>query len=456
MQLSLRWLALGLSAVVLSGCQSYEPDPINLRAIDTDWQMPDLTSPAWQAIADTGGISQEIDPHAIDLHTAEAMALFGNPRLRHARSLAGVAQAASEHAGIWEDPGLDLGLLYNTDADSDPWVIGVSLGFTIPLSGRLEVAREQADAEALAQMYGVAEAEWQTVRQVQQAWVAWSTAQQKVQAIDEYLSEFDRLATMSQTLADAGELAPTDSRLLRIQLVHRQIERTNLQAQAEQARRVLLALMGLRPNAPIKLSPTLTNVDLSHQAVSMDQHPSLAVAQANYQVAELSLKREIRKQYPDLTIGPAYEDDEGQSKIGLGLGLPIPLWNMNRGGIAEAHAERSAARSEVELAYQQATSDLAQAQSRLETANLSAEATRSKLLPLVETQVAEARQLMELGEVDVLLLNEALSAVAETRLAVIDAAAEKIAAALNYQEQTNPSWPANLPAIAETAQEVSP
>jgi len=449
------WLALGLSTVALTGCQSYEPAPINLKTFDAEWQMPDLTSPAWKAIAETGDIDH-IDPNTIDLRTAEAMALYGNPQLRKVRALAGVTQAASEHAGVWDDPNLDFGLLYNTDVDSDPWVIGVSLGFTIPISGRLEVAQEQANAEALAELYRVAEAEWQTVQEAQQAWVAWSAVEQKVQAVDGYLAEFDRLATMAQSLADVGELAPTDARLLRIQLVHRQLERTRLQTQADEAQRTLMALMGLRPNAPVTLSATQIDVDKPIEPGDFDNHPSLVVAQAEYQVAELALKREIRKQYPDLTIGPSYEDDEGQSKIGLGLGLPIPSWNMNRGGIAEARAARSAAQAGVELAYQEAISKLAQAEARLAAAIRTDESTRSNLLPLVETQVTEARQLMELGEVDVLLLNEALTAVAETRLAVLDAAAEKTAAALNYQEQTNPSWPANLPPIAETNQEVSP
>ena len=55
-----------------------------------------------------------------------------------------------------------------------------------------------------------------------------------------------------------------------------------------------------------------------------------------YEVAEHALHREIRKQYPDLTIGPLYETDQGQSRLGFLGATPLPLLNATRPGIAEA------------------------------------------------------------------------------------------------------------------------
>ena len=43
-----------------------------------------------------------------------------------------------------------------------------------------------------------------------------------------------------------------------------------------------------------------------------------------YEVAEHALHREIRKQYPDLTIGPLYETDQGQSQDRLPRRDPDP------------------------------------------------------------------------------------------------------------------------------------
>ena len=61
---------------------------------------------------------------------------------------------------------------------------------------------------------------------------------------------------------------------------------------------------------------------------------------AAHDTSEAELQREIRKQYPELEIGPGFEHDGGDSKVGLGIGLSLPLWNRNKEGIAQASATR--------------------------------------------------------------------------------------------------------------------
>ena len=54
-----------------------------------------------------------------------------------------------------------------------------------------------------------------------------------------------------------------------------------------------------------------------------EQHPALIALHDEYAVSEATLLREIRKQYPDLTIGPAYESEQGDSRIGLVAGIEL-------------------------------------------------------------------------------------------------------------------------------------
>lgn len=444
-----RWFGVccGLG-VLLGGCQTYEPQKVDLRAFDASWSVPDFESPAWQVVS--GAVGPEASPDldaGVGLELATALALFGNPELRRARLEAGVFEASAEFAGVWSDPELGFDVLNNIDADEDPWLYGVSLGFTLPLSGRLEVAERQADAQTLEAWRRVAEQEWELIRSVQEAWVQWVVTQQRADAIAVYLDEVEPLADLAQSLTAAGELAPTDARLLRIELLQRRFELIALRHDAERQRLALLRVMGLRPDAAIVLQAELpTSLEIQLPADAEDQvtrllsHPHVRTAAASYDSAELVLEREFRKQYPDLTIGPAFEREDGQSRVGLGLGLPLPLWNANRGGIAEAKAVRDVARAETESAYQRVAAEYADALARWRAAVEMAQATRDDLQPLVEAQIVEARALLEIGEIDILLLNEALSDVVQTRLQVIGTAGDEAAAALDLNELLEPRW----------------
>jgi outer membrane protein TolC len=73
-------------------------------------------------------------------------------------------------------------------------------------------------------------------------------------------------------------------------------------------------------------------------------HPKVAAALARLHGTEESLRAEIRRQYPDLKLGPAYANEEGLDRLGIVAGISIPLWNRNRKGIAEAEGKRDETR----------------------------------------------------------------------------------------------------------------
>ena len=71
------------------------------------------------------------------------------------------------------------------------------------------------------------------------------------------------------------------------------------------------------------------------------RHPALLAAMANHDTSEAELKREIRKQYPELTLNPGFDHEDGNSKLVLGVGVSLPLWNRNQSAIAGATSERN-------------------------------------------------------------------------------------------------------------------
>lgn len=161
-----RLKTIGLAGLFMAtGCQRYQPQPLQLEAHRAAWQgrsPDDITVHAFATeLAETGRLEIPFDlTDGLSLEEAEVVALVFNPRLRESRARAGVAAATAEHAGLWEDPVLEVDALRILESVPDPWITGIGLGFTIPVSGRLGVERSLADAERSAEATRAAVDEW--------------------------------------------------------------------------------------------------------------------------------------------------------------------------------------------------------------------------------------------------------------------------------------------------------
>ena len=64
---------------------------------------------------------------------------------------------------------------------------------------------------------------------------------------------------------------------------------------------------------------------------------------AQYAAAEVNLRPEIAKQYPNFNIGPGYAFEERHSFFTVGFSTSLPVFNRNQEPIAEAEARRKEA-----------------------------------------------------------------------------------------------------------------
>lgn len=414
---------------VIAGCQSYEPKPLDAAAHREAWHArtpadASVTAFVEQLSQATPDKPAAYDPNdGISLAEGELIALVYNPDLRTARLRAGVSLATADHAGRWDDPQLSVDLLRITESVSDPWIVGVGLGITLPISGRLEAEKARADAAYQAQLYMIAEAEWQTRHQVRLAWLEWSAAKVKLHQQEQLIEMIGSLVEATNKLADAGEMPKTEAGLFTIERVQRRYELRRLRGKVEEAEQQLRSLMGLSPKATLQLIPqvmAVAAVDDKAKKPSLDSNPSLVRLSQEYEVVEQALLREVRKQYPDLTIGPVAGSDEGQSRIGVGGGIPLPILNANKQGIAEAKAERELARAAYETHYERLAGTLAQTQARAKSLTEERQMVADEMAPLVDEQVERARKLLELGEGGGLVLLESLVRAHKTKLHLVD------------------------------------
>ena len=426
------------AGVALASCQAYTPRPLDATAHRQAWHARALEGESLAEFLERLELVSlptrgELDvSDGVDLEEGQLVALVFNPMLRLARLRVGKAVAGVEHAGRWADPRLNFTILRITESIPDPWLLSPGIGFSIPFSGRLAAQRDLAEAGAQAARAAALEAEWSLWRDVQVAWITWSAARMRAEETRRFVDALEALVQNASDLARRGEIPRTEASLFRLEELQRQSDLLRLSGEAEAREQELRALMGLAPGAPVELLPTLALPAAHEQAhvgaseLASDSspglgHPSLARARRGYDVAEAALRREVRKQWPDLTFGPQSEEDAGQTRIGVFGVIPLPFLNANRRAIAEARVQRELARAAYETTYEMLVGRFAAASARVSSLTSQRVQLEQGLVPLVDRQLEDALELMRLGEGATLVWLESLTRAFRAKLDLIDA-----------------------------------
>ena len=407
--------ALALAALVGAACQSYSPIPLELDArldavrsrlgdVAEHGRFIDVLEDSGQEAPESLDVSD-----GVTLPEGEVLALFYNANLRVARLDAGVALARFENAGLWQDPvfGFD-GAQVLTPGDDREY--GATLGLTLPVSGRLAVAKDRAGAAYEARLRRIVDAEWRLRVSLRQAWYEWTAAERRRQLLEGVIEQVERIGAIAIRLKEAGAMREADERLIRIELVGRCAELTAAQLASEQVRVRLLWLMGLPSDAPLELRTVQSlpspppDGDFVGRVVA--SNTELAALQAEYRVAEESLRLAVRRQYPDVSLGGGYGSEDEDRRVLFGFSFPIPILNRNRGEIAAAIARRDVARGTADAALERIVREAKQLELSLDAAREQRSQLAGELVPLLSEQSNNIEELAELGDVDTFLLLE--------------------------------------------------
>lgn len=434
--------------LVATGCQHVPPRPLDFKAstLELKARVVDVEPVRVYAAALATASGNDTAPFnasdGLSLHEAEAVALWYNPDLRIARLQAEQAEAVARVTGRWNDPEVGIesgrksvdsdgtGFLHDAGDITRSWINAGTLSITIPLSGRLGAERKLRRTEYEVALLRAAEAEWQVISEVRDAWSQWTAAKERIILLDGHLSLLSQFTDTAGALAKAGEVPPSSARLFAVERMRREAERARVESTEVERHIALLNLLGLLPDAAVTLLPEL-NVEAPAptEVPDLENHPTIARLRAEYQAAENRLRLELRKQYPDLTLSPTYADEQDETSLRLGLGLPIPVWNANRAGIAGSLAARTVARAQAEAGLQRQSSELAQAQAALHGSHAQRTRLLAGVVPVIDEQMSEALALLKVGEIDIVLIYEALNQALATKEELLSAAlAEALAA----------------------------
>ncbi len=329
----------------LTGCAGYHAQPLRDH-------LPAMAKVEREMAAalrhDHPASAQPVNLHApLSGEDLGEVAVLLNPDLRAMRAQIGVAQAQVFAAGLLPDPQLSLSadLPSNVAAGyTNAYSMGLSwsLASLFTRSANLHIARAQEQSV----QYQVAWQEWMVANQTRMLARQLYYLQEQEAVSQQAAATTDQLYRISVQNLRLGDATITTTALRQIAWLDSQDRQLALRRQVTRVRQDLNKVMGLPPEMHLALrAPEMPrNLPAAARLVPLaDTHRlDLLALRAGYQAQEARVRRAILGQYPGFSIGITRAADTSNIQtIGPSIHLDIPLWNRNRGVIAESEATRA-------------------------------------------------------------------------------------------------------------------
>lgn len=396
-------------ALLLGACASYHAQPLRPRQSVRTFAARRLDSPAARD-AVTRLLPQrpaQWPPPQWNRAELLAVALADNPQLAVARAEVGSSLAHQITAGEIPNPTIELQSEYALH--DTPWLYGIA--FDLPLRSptlrRLEISQAQiATSRERWQLMG---ATWDVRSKLTAALSEWQSAQRRSTLLDTLIGDEKELLRQQRARVKAGEDAPATLVTVQDALLQAQQQRGEARADAQLAQSDAAAALGLPPQALDGLRviwpqwgtpPQVGAGDLrAARTRALLARADLSAAINDYAAAENKLRQAIARQYPQITLMPGYYWDHGVHKFPFDVGLTLPLFNRNRGEIAEARAGRELAGERMLALQDSIYGEIAGAERAEAIARDNENAARQRLDSAHE-QLRQAKLGLRLGAID--------------------------------------------------------
>jgi cobalt-zinc-cadmium efflux system outer membrane protein len=367
----------------------------------------------------------------LDLRSALALARQFNPGLSSASREREAADAAVVQARAWPNPVFEAQV---EDLRRDNRTTTLQLSQPIELGGKraaraaaAERARDQAASALLARR---SELRASTIT----LFFDVLAAQERLRLAQDSAGLAEAATRAAVNRVAAGKVAPLEESRARVAEAGVRVELLQAEGALRSARRQLAALWG---NA----NPRFTNADgaigllpastADAVQVRLSDAPVLRQARLEVERRQALSALEQARRVPDITVSlgakrvPADESmGSGRNQVVVGVSVPLPIFDTNRGNVAEALSREEKARDDLLAAELQLHADVAQATERLRSARATAETLQRDALPGAEAAYKAAARGFELGKFSFLEALDAQRTLFQVRNQYLLAAAE--------------------------------
>ncbi len=418
-----------LIVFLASDCVRYVARPIEPPAFEQAYRVRSLyNNPDLEAFFNANATLKPPvwPPPLLDIENLSLFAFYFSPELDEARSRLAAAEGAIITAGAKPNPSI-AGAAGYTDTEESPYALRFGIAIPFETAGKRGYRIQRAQQLRDVDRFSVGETAW-TVR-----------SRIRATLIDHLMSslEFQQRVAETQVRQEAvdiyekrlefGGVSRPDVTASRADLTRAQIEIEQLRGRVAETRAALEGAVGLPPGAlsqarlawlGIENPPSEEALDVrSIQRAGLLNRLDVQRLLAEYAAAESDLQLQVARQRPDISLGPSYSFGEANNSYTIGPALLAPLFDRNRGPIAEAEARRSAAGDRFLGAQAKAIDEMERGLIDYRSALREFQQADQTLTMLIRDREETTRRLLEAGEADRLALVEVrLEAAAAARL----------------------------------------
>lgn len=374
-------LFLCIASITCVSCATYQAEPLSPETSAQEFAARSLRDPKLNNFVKEhlfiykGGWP----PDVWDVNTLTMAAIYYQPSILAAYHRWEIACAKIIKAEETKNPFLGISSTNELNSEeTTPWIFGILFTphITTASKGKIEVNQAKREAEAAKIEFAITI--WKTRNAIRRNLLALYKLEKSIPLLKKQaIYEFDILQIVKQQVAN-NDLTPLELMRSTNSYLHNSI----LLQEAREERTKILSDIAKTVGVPIS---ALSSISFSFK--EFEHHPSYAAipfkaiqkktlltspdlmkALEQYEASQYALQLEIAKQYPNFDLGPAYTWDKGISRWGFGLGLLLPVFNQNKGGIAEAKAKRAEQRAKAITLQASILHQLEQAQISYSTA----------------------------------------------------------------------------------------
>ncbi|WP_162605151.1 TolC family protein [Geomonas oryzae] len=412
----MKLIVLCLITALFAGCAVYAPKHLDTARTAAAFESRTLDAPGLRNFLEKN-LRHEITPWpptSWDLPTLTLTAFYYHPDLDTARASWGVAEAGKITAGQRPDPSIGFTPQHHSDTAGgtlSPWSLGFNLDIPIETAGKRGYRILQAEKRSDAARLHIADAAWRVRSRLESSLCDLYAEMEAEPLLQRQEAAQAEVVSLLEARLAAGEASLPDVTRSRLALERIRLLKMEARKRLAQSRVALASALGVPKEAVDGLDISFGFIDapfplpaageLRRQALT--NRPDILALLSDYEAAEAALRLEIAAQYPDLRLGPGYQWDQGDDVWSIGFSVTLPVFNRNRGPIAQAQARREEAAARFAALQARVSGEVDQALAGYR-ALLDKLATADAALAAQRTARNSVEALFEAGETDRLAL----------------------------------------------------
>ncbi len=324
---------------------------------------------------------------ALTPEEAAAEALANNRELLSARWLIAEAEGRLVGAGLWDYPVLEMGLEAGRTLSEREYRYGVSQSF--PLAGRLAKAKKVARVDVAMAVEEYRDARRRLAGEVLGMARRVLLLEREVRLVEENRALLKAIREKVTPQVAAGTAVASDAVLIELEEAQLTLEEERLGVERSALLAELRGKLGRTDDVPLRVNGTLPGAPSAanlrkgrQEALSRRPDRRLALLSLDRGKAEERLARAQRWDDVMLGVEAVHESERGYGGVGVRVSIPLPLWDRQRGRLAETAAAQERARTGVAARDLAIGTEIREAEARIKGGAALVERSRGAMLDL--------------------------------------------------------------------------